>query len=87
MLRRNGLSEVDTGVPFDPFLHEVLMREQREDMDDGTILEVFQKGYMVGPKVIRTAKVRVSTRPEEEPEVPEEGVSGQDDDQHETNDG
>ena len=83
MLQRNGLKEVDTGVPFDPFLHEVLMREQCEDKDDGTILEVFQKGYMIGTKVIRTAKVRISTRPEEEPEAPEDPASGQDHDQHE----
>ena len=82
-LQRNGLKEVDTRIPFDPFLHEVMMREEREDKGDGTILEVFQKGYMMGPKVIRTAKVRISVRPEEEPEQTDEGATNQNDDKHE----
>jgi molecular chaperone GrpE len=61
-LQRAGLREIDTRAPFDPFMHEALMREELEEGEDGTILEVFQKGYMMGPKVIRTAKVKVSAR-------------------------
>lgn len=65
-LRRQGLREVRTDGGFDPFEHEAMMREEREDGEDGTILEVYQKGYALGSKVIRTAKVKVSKRAEKE---------------------
>ncbi len=81
-LQRANLREIDTRAPFDPFMHEALMREERDDGDDGTILEVFQKGYMMGPKVIRTAKVKVSTKKRRN-EVEAENGTSQHDDQHE----
>ncbi len=60
VLQRSGLKEIATDGMFDPFLHEALMREETADEEDGHILEVFQKGYMLGPKVIRAARVKVS---------------------------
>jgi len=85
ILQRTGLKGIDTHAPFDPFMHEALMREEQDDGDDGTILEVFQKGYMMGPKVIRTAKVKVSAkkRRDEVDAVEAESVSNRHDDQHE----
>jgi len=65
-LQRQGLREIRTEGDFDPFEHEALVREEREDIGDGRILEVYQKGYAVGPKVIRPAKVKVSKRPDKE---------------------
>lgn len=82
ILQRTGLKEIDTRAPFDPFMHEALMREEQDDGDDGTILEVFQKGYMMGAKVIRTAKVKVSAKKRRD-EVEAENVSNRHDDQHE----
>ncbi len=85
-LQRAGLREMDSRAPFDPFKHEALMREETDDGDDGVILEVFQKGYMMGDKVIRTAKVRVSAKKrmdEADAAVEAEGVSDHHDDQHE----
>ena len=82
VLQRTGLKEIDTRAPFDPFMHEALMREELDDGDDGTILEVFQKGYMMGAKVIRTAKVKVSAKKRDD-DVEAESVSNQHDDQHE----
>ncbi len=82
ILQRTGLKEIDTRAPFDPFMHEALMREELDDGNDGTILEVFQKGYMMGPKVIRTAKVKVSAKKRRD-EGEAESVSNQHDDQHE----
>ena len=67
-LQRNGLKEISTEGKFDPFVHEALMREEREDLDDGDILEVFQKGYMLNSKPIRPARVKVAKKKEEEPE-------------------
>jgi molecular chaperone GrpE len=65
-LARQGLREIETDGEFDPFEHEAMMREERDDKEDGSILEVYQKGYALGPKVIRTAKVKVSKLEEKE---------------------
>ena len=61
-LQRQGLREVRTDGRFDPFEQEAVQREERDDIDEGNVIEVYQKGYAVGPKVIRTAKVKVSVR-------------------------
>jgi len=65
-LQREGLKEIGTDGKFDPFVHEALMREERDDVDDGTILEVFQKGYMLGQNVLRPARVKVAKAKEPE---------------------
>ncbi len=61
-LQREGLREITAEGRFDPFLHEALMREEREDVEEGQILEVYQKGYQVGSRPIRPAKVKVASR-------------------------
>ncbi len=68
ILEKEGLKEIKTDGRFDPFVHEAMMREEAENMDDGKILEVFQKGYALGNKTIRTAKVKVAKK--KEPELP-----------------
>ena len=59
-LQREGLREIKAEGKFDPFMHEALMREEREDAEDGEILEVFQKGYAMGQNPIRPARVKVA---------------------------
>lgn len=49
------------GEAFDPNLHEALMQQPSEEIAEGHIAQVFQKGYLVKGKVIRHAKVIVST--------------------------
>jgi molecular chaperone GrpE len=77
-LARQGVREVRTDGAFDPFEHEAMMREERGDREDGSILEVFQKGYAMGPRVIRTAKVKVCKNTAEE-EVHDAQESQEDD--------
>ena len=61
MLKKNNVKPMEAeGKAFDPHSHEVLMQEEREDLEDGTIIEEFQKGYCLGDKVVRTAKVKVA---------------------------
>ena len=60
-LQRAGLTTIPTDGAFDPFEHEALMREET-DGEEGRILEVFQRGYRLGDKVIRAAKVKISVR-------------------------
>jgi molecular chaperone GrpE len=56
LLREHGLKEIPSDDMFDPSVHEALAVGEGED---GRILEVFQKGYYLGDKVLRCAKVKV----------------------------
>jgi len=67
-LQKDGLKEIPTKGKFDPFVHEALMREEREDLEDGDILEVYQKGYMLNSRPIRPARVKVAKKKEARPE-------------------
>lgn len=67
MLKRNGVAPIEArGKMFDPHCHEVLMQEESEELDDGTVMEEFQKGYRFGERVVRTAKVKVAKKRQEE---------------------
>lgn len=46
--------------PFDPTYHQAVMTEKIEDMEEGQIIDVLRKGYMLKDKVIRPAMVKVS---------------------------
>ena len=60
ILHQNGLKVIETeGKKFDPCFHEALMSE-KSDKEEGTILEEFQKGYMINDKVLRHSKVKIS---------------------------
>ena len=60
MLEAEGLRPIKAvGEKFDPYRHEVLMKEE-SDKPEGTILEEFQKGYMLNDKVLRHSKVKIS---------------------------
>jgi len=65
ILANRGLKEIDaSGQGFDPNLHEALM-QVASDHDEGTIAEVIERGYCLGDKVLRHAKVVVSQGPAE----------------------
>lgn len=55
------------GALFDPHLHEAVETEERGDVPEGTITTEFQKGYTLSGRTIRAARVKVATRPKEEP--------------------
>ena len=58
-LAKEGLVEIDTDGAFDPHVHEALLTQPSEQ-DDGAILEVIQKGYRLGDRVLRPARVVIS---------------------------
>jgi len=61
VLKSAGLAQIEAnGKKFDPYMHEVLMKEDNEK-EDGTVLEDIQKGYSLNGKVIRHSKVKVSS--------------------------
>jgi molecular chaperone GrpE len=58
-LAREGLVEVETDGQFDPHVHEALL-SQPSEQEDGSVMEVLQKGYRLGDRVLRPARVVVS---------------------------
>jgi molecular chaperone GrpE len=60
-LAKEGLVEIETDGEFDPHVHEALLT-QPSDEGDGAILQVIQKGYRLGERVLRPARVVVSQR-------------------------
>ena len=59
-LKREGLVEIAADGPFDPHVHEALLSRPAEDAEPGTVLEVLQKGYRLGDRVLRPARVIVA---------------------------
>jgi molecular chaperone GrpE len=63
-LVRLGVVRVEPiGKPFDPHLHQAMDRAETTQVADGTILEVFQPGYVFHGRVLRPAMVRVAVHP------------------------
>ncbi|MGZ4290804.1 MAG: nucleotide exchange factor GrpE [Gaiellaceae bacterium] len=58
-LAKEGLSEIETDGPFDPHTQEALL-SQPSDAAEGTVIQVLQKGYKLGDRVLRPARVVIS---------------------------
>ena len=62
-LESNGVKRIETaGKKFDHALHEVLMTGNEAAKEDDAVLEEFGKGYTLGGKVLRPAKVKVNKK-------------------------
>jgi molecular chaperone GrpE len=60
-LGKEGLLPVASdGQPFDPNVHEAVLGQPTEEHEEGTILQTFQRGYLLNGKPIRPAKVVVA---------------------------
>jgi molecular chaperone GrpE len=59
-LMKEGLVEIETDGAFDPHVHEALLAKPHEDAESNSVLEVVQRGYRLGNKVVRPAKVIVA---------------------------
>lgn len=61
-LSRNGVEVVDPkGEKFDPTRHEALSTQPVEGAESGVVVEVLQKGYVLGEQLVRPARVVVSS--------------------------
>ena len=56
------------GKPFDPTLHEVLNQQESEEHEENTIIEEYSKGYTLNGRILRSAKVVISKKPDEKKE-------------------
>jgi molecular chaperone GrpE len=64
-LDREGLAEIETNGRFDPHVHEALLTQPSE-AEEGSVLEVIQRGYKLGDRVLRPARVVVAAAPQED---------------------
>ena len=63
-LKKYGVVEVPAReLPFDPNVHEAVVREVTESAAPGTVLEVLQKGYLLNDRLLRPARVKVAASP------------------------
>lgn len=61
VLEQEGLSPVASdGQSFDPNVHEAVMGQPSEEYEDGTVIQTFERGYVLNGKSIRPAKVVVA---------------------------
>ena len=67
LLARHGVKEIETSGKFDPHVHEALVAQPSE-ADEGSVLDVIQKGYTLGERVVRPARVVVAG--------PQQGLDG-----------
>jgi len=62
LLERNGVREIATEGKFDPHVHEALL-SQPSEAEEGSVIDVVQKGYTLGDRVVRPARVVIASAP------------------------
>ena len=61
ILAKLGIQAMDTdGAPFDPNYHNAVMHEDNPELGENTVAQTFQRGYMLGERVLRPAMVKVA---------------------------
>lgn len=61
VLEKMNVKEIDAlGKEFDPNLHNAIKQQETDEYEEGVICEVYQKGYMLGDKVLRYSMVVVA---------------------------
>ncbi len=64
ILTRYGVVEIEAlGKPFDPQIHEAVRRVASSEHEPGTVVEVYQKGYLLKDRLLRPAMVAVASEP------------------------
>ena len=70
-LKRLGLLEIPAlGQPFDPHRHEAISRREEVGVEEPTVIAQFQRGYLLGERVLRPAVVVVAVPVEEDSAEP-----------------
>ena len=65
-LEKNGISKIiSMNEKFDPNLHQAIMEVERDDIDEGIIVQEIQTGYMMHDRLLRPAMVGVSKKPQQ----------------------
>lgn len=65
ILKKEGVKELyPKGEMFDPRYHDAIMHVESDKYEEGTVLEVLQKGYLLNDNLLRPATVKISKKPE-----------------------
>lgn len=76
VLGGEGVEVIDpAGEPFDPLTHQAVGREENADVYEDTVSQVYQKGYRMGGKVIRSAMVTVTYGGKKRPQEKKDGAA------------
>jgi len=65
-LEKEGLTEIEAEGAFDPHVHEAMLSLPTDDAEPGAVVEVVQRGYRMGDKVVRPARVIVAAEAQPE---------------------
>lgn len=66
LLRQQGVRAVPAeGEPFDPNVHEAVAREESPEVDQPTVVDEMQKGYLLHERLLRPSRVKVAVPAEE----------------------
>lgn len=69
LIKKEGIKPIEAkGKKFDPHLNEIVGQREDNNVEEHTVLDEVQKGYLIGDKVLRTAKVIISKKGEEKKE-------------------
>jgi molecular chaperone GrpE len=61
LLRKRGVTPIDVlGANFDPHFHQAVAHDMAEGRREGEVIEEFQRGYMLGDRLLRPAMVKVA---------------------------
>ncbi len=77
-LQKYGVEKIEArGAPFDPNLHQAVQEVERTDMPTGTVVDVYQDGYLIRDRLLRPAMVTVSRGgPKRDPNATTGGTDG-----------
>ncbi|MDQ7031287.1 MAG: nucleotide exchange factor GrpE [Desulfonauticus sp.] len=63
VLKKHGLEPVgEVGEKFDPNIHEAMGQEERDDVEEGQVCHMYQRGYKLHDRLLRPARVIVSKK-------------------------
>jgi molecular chaperone GrpE len=64
ILRRHGVTPIEAkGKPFDPNQHQAVMQQPSPDLPPNSVVQILEQGFMIHDRVLRPAKVIVSSPP------------------------
>ena len=63
LLTEEGVEEIEAaGKEYNPYEHKAMITENKEELDDNVVVQVFEKGYKMKGKVVRPAMVTVNKK-------------------------
>ena len=60
ILKLKNINVIEENNIFDPYIHEALLKTDTKDMEDGSILRILRKGYVMNNEVIRPTQVEIA---------------------------